>query len=380
MEDTEVKQALENAAWATRVLDEAISFQTAPDFAGLFAAFARSAMRLLDADAVLVSLLDRDRRILRDIAASVAPGASINRIAEEYKVDDFPATAAAIDSSRGFRICITDEDADAAEKKLVSDLGFTCLLLHPLNARNEPIGTVEVYRSGQNDFDDGDVNKLSAIASLSENAYVRILLTKEIEDQYTTMLGALTAALEARDPLTLAHTSRMQDSAIALASLAQLPEDKLIAVKFGAILHDIGKIGIPDSILLKPGPLTADERAIMNTHPDIGVKMIERIPFVSSALPAVRHHHERWDGKGYPDGLKGDEIPIEARIVGVCDSFDAMTSDRPYRAAMSVEEATDQMILCSGSQFDPRAVELFLEILQAGGPDHMRDRVVRFAT
>jgi putative nucleotidyltransferase with HDIG domain len=263
---------------------------------------------------------------------------------------------------------------------LVTDLGFTCLLLHPLKARGEPIGTVEVYRSGANDFDESDVNKLSAIASLSENAYVRILLTREIEDQYTTMLGALTAALEARDPLTLAHTSRMQDSAIALASLAQLPEEKLVAVKFGAILHDIGKIGIPDSILLKPGPLTADERAEMQRHPEIGVKMIERIPFVSSALPAVKHHHERWDGKGYPDGLKGEEIPIEARIVGVCDSFDAMTSDRPYRAAMSVEDAIDQMILLSGSQFDPRTVVLFLEILQAGGPDDMRDRVVRFAS
>ena len=286
----------------------------------------------------------------------------------------------AIDQQKGFRICVSDPEADAAEKNLVSNLGFTCLLLHPLKARGEPIGTVEVYRSGDNDFDESDVNKLSAIASLSENAYVRILLTREIEDQYSTMLGALTAVLEARDPVTLAHTSRMQDSAIALASLAQLPEDKLVAVKFGAILHDIGKIGIPDAILLKPGPLTADERTIMQTHPDIGVRMIEHIPFAQTALPAVKHHHERWDGKGYPDGLKGDDVPIEARVVGICDAFDAMTSDRPYRAAMAVEDVIDQMILLSGSQFDPFLVELFAEIVQAGGPDDMRTRVVRFAT
>ncbi|HET7481571.1 MAG TPA: HD domain-containing phosphohydrolase [Actinomycetota bacterium] len=378
MNDTEVQQALENAAWATRVLDEAIAFQTAPDFAGLFAAFAKSVIDLLEADACLVSLFDPGRRTLRDVAASVAPGATLNRMAEEYSVDDYPATARAIDNNRGFKVSVSDPEADHAERSLASSLGFTCLLLHPLRARNETIGTVEVYRSGHDDFDELDVNKLSAIASLSENAYVRILLTNEVEDQYTAMLGALTAALEARDVLTLEHTSRIQDSAIAVASLARLSQSQVIAVKFGAILHDIGKIGVPDAILLKPGPLTPEERLEMQRHPEIGVKMVEGIPFARPALAAIRHHHERWDGTGYPDGLREDEIPIEARIVSVCDAFDAMISNRPYRDAMSVVEAAEQLRANAGTQFDPLCVRLFLEILEAGGPDHMQERVIRY--
>jgi HD-GYP domain-containing protein (c-di-GMP phosphodiesterase class II) len=137
---------------------------------------------------------------------------------------------------------------------------------------------------------------------------------------------------------------------------------ELSAIRMGAMLHDSGKIGIPDSILRKPGKLTDAEWEIMETHPLKGYEAFKGIGFLDTALPIIRHHHERYDGTGYPDGLAGEEIPIGARIFAVADTFDAMTSDRPYRKAMSTEESVQEIIACSGSQFDPKVVGAFLLI------------------
>ena len=128
------------------------------------------------------------------------------------------------------------------------------------------------------------------------------------------------------------------------------------------LLHDIGKIGIPDGILLKPGPLSSDEWKIMRTHPDLGRRLVERIPFLRGAVPIVYHHHERWDGTGYPLGLRGEMIPLGARIFAVADAFDAMTFDRPYSVAISFEAARKEIARCAGTHFDPNVVENFLKI------------------
>jgi HD-GYP domain-containing protein (c-di-GMP phosphodiesterase class II) len=131
------------------------------------------------------------------------------------------------------------------------------------------------------------------------------------------------------------------------------------------LLHDIGKIGIPDAILLKPGKLTPEEWQIMRRHPEIGKKLIENIPFLKGAVPIVYHHHERWEGSGYPLGLRGEEIPVGARIFAVVDAFDAMTFDRPYSTAVSFEAAKAEIVRCAGSHFDPAVVRSFLRIPDA---------------
>ena len=128
------------------------------------------------------------------------------------------------------------------------------------------------------------------------------------------------------------------------------------------LLHDIGKIGIPDAILLKRGPLTPAEWKIMRTHPEIGRRLVEKIPFLQGAIPIVYHHHERWDGTGYPLGLRGEAIPLEARIFAVADALDAMTFDRPYSRAISFDAAREEIRRCSGSHFDPAVVDTFLTI------------------
>ena len=136
---------------------------------------------------------------------------------------------------------------------------------------------------------------------------------------------------------------------------------------YGFFLHDIGKVGIPESVLCKPGPLTDDEWDIMRTHPGIGAQIVEPIRFLEGAVEIVRTHHERWDGRGYPIGLRGEQIPLAARVFAIADSFDAMTSDRPYRAAMSFGEAFEEIRLGSGTQFDPDIVEVFLDLASEGG-------------
>ncbi|MBI4609553.1 MAG: response regulator, partial [Candidatus Rokubacteria bacterium] len=160
---------------------------------------------------------------------------------------------------------------------------------------------------------------------------------KELQVTYWTTLEALGSALDTRDVGTEAHSRRVHGYALTTARAHGVPEELIKDIEHGVLLHDIGKIGIPDAILLKPGPLTPEEWKIMRTHPEVGRRLVERIPFLRQAAPIVYHHHERWDGTGYPLGLKGEQIPLGARIFAVVDAFDAMTFDRPYSKAISFE-------------------------------------------
>ena len=186
--------------------------------------------------------------------------------------------------------------------------------------------------------------------------------TQNLASAYTQTLEALGAALDSRDVGTESHSRRVHGYSLALAREHGMPDDELADLAHGVLLHDIGKIGIPDAILLKPGSLTPEEWQIMRTHPEIGKRLIEKIPFLHGAIPVVWCHHEKWDGNGYPRGLKGEEIPLNARIFSVVDAFDAMTFDRPYSKAIAFEAATAEIRRCAGSHFDPQVVESFLRV------------------
>ena len=178
-----------------------------------------------------------------------------------------------------------------------------------------------------------------------------------IEGTYNETILALGSALETRDVETQEHSMRVARYTIAFMERLGVTDDEtLTEIKRGAFLHDIGKIGVSDSILRKPGPLSADEWALMKEHPLIGVRMLEGIDFLAGALPIVRSHHERWDGAGYPDGLVGPSIPLEARAFAVADALDAITSDRPYREGRPLIDARRIIASASGTQFDPDAV------------------------
>ena len=183
---------------------------------------------------------------------------------------------------------------------------------------------------------------------------------QELMDAYDTTLEGWAKALELRDQVTEGHTSRVADVTVELAKRFDLKEEDLAEIRRGALLHDIGKMGIPDSILQKPGPLTAEEWTVMHQHPELARRMLESVDFLSDAVEIPFCHHEHWDGTGYPRGLKGEEIPISARIFSVVDVWDALRSDRPYRKAMPDEEAWTWIHKGRGSMFDPRVVDEFV--------------------
>ncbi len=179
---------------------------------------------------------------------------------------------------------------------------------------------------------------------------------------YQTTLEALAIALDTRDSETLGHSVRVAAYTVTVARRMGIVDPELTDIYRGALLHDVGKIGVPDAILRKPGKLNAEEWVEMRKHPEIGDRILQGIQFLDGARPIVRAHQERYDGKGYPEGLKGREIPLGARIFAVVDTLDAMTSDRPYRKAQSYEAAYDEITRFRGVQFDPDVVDAFLKI------------------
>ena len=185
---------------------------------------------------------------------------------------------------------------------------------------------------------------------------------QDLERSYDTTLEAMGDALDLRDEETEGHSKRVTAYTIALARAMGLNAEELRVIARGAFLHDIGKIATPDSILLKPGRLDADEMQIMRQHCQRGYEMVCKIPFLREAAEIVYAHQERFDGKGYPRGLKGEQIPLGARIFAIADTMDAMTSDRPYRKGTSFAIAREEITRCAGTQFDPGIVEVFLQI------------------
>jgi len=185
----------------------------------------------------------------------------------------------------------------------------------------------------------------------------------DLRETYLQTMKALMAVLDAKDPCTHGHSERVARYAVAIGRRMNLPEEDVELLEYVGILHDVGKIGIRDCILKKPGKFTEEEYMEMKRHTDIGSRIIEHIRLLGKGAGWVRHHHERYDGAGFPDGLKGEEIPLGARIIAAADAFDAMTSDRPYKKAYTLEQAKAEMLANSGTQFDPRIVEVFIEYL-----------------
>ncbi|GIW11453.1 MAG: hypothetical protein KatS3mg061_2510 [Dehalococcoidia bacterium] len=188
---------------------------------------------------------------------------------------------------------------------------------------------------------------------------------RELQATYFSTLQALAAAIDARDHYTYGHSQRVAAYAVEIARALGLESTAIETLRRAALLHDIGKIGVPDATLLKPGPLTPEEWATMKRHPVIGEQMIAGLKFLAEAALFIRCHHERWDGRGYPDGLQAEAIPLGARILAVADAFDAMTSTRPYRPALSLEQARAEAERGRASQFDSRVVDAFQDSIRA---------------
>jgi diguanylate cyclase (GGDEF)-like protein len=203
------------------------------------------------------------------------------------------------------------------------------------------------------------------LPSLTGAASTRTTTEKEV----LSIIHTLAATIEARDPYTYGHSRKVSSYAVSLAEAIGMPSEKVAVVSTAALLHDIGKIGIPDEVLNKVDKLEPEAWEMIHAHPKLSTTIVGHVVSLVSCLPAILHHHERWDGNGYPAGLKGDEIPVEARVLAIADAFDAMTSSRPYRSKLSYKKVMQELKHCSGTQFDPKLVDAFLPIALSAAPE-----------
>lgn len=225
-----------------------------------------------------------------------------------------------------------------------------------ITALNHSDDRVAALEAGADDFMSKPVERAELVARV--RSALRLKALYNTLDSAEQVIFSLAAAVEAKDAFTERHTQRVGESARYLGRRIGLPEYALDALYRGGIIHDIGKIGVPDAILLKPGPLNEVETARMREHVAIGEAIVRPLQSAASLLPIIRHHHERYDGRGYPDGLGGRQIPRLARIVSLCDAFDALVNDRPYRARLSTEEAVAVLRAGAGTQWDPEMVDI----------------------
>lgn len=237
--------------------------------------------------------------------------------------------------------------------------GVRSVICVPLLGRSGPIGALYADKLGAEQFAPELAEYAAAFAGHAAAALETAQLYDERERHFRATLETFAKAIDARDPYTAGHSARVTSYSLVLARASGQYAAEFETIRRAGMLHDIGKVGVPDAVLLKPGHLDSHERTLIEAHVMIGYHMLVSMPFLGASLPSIRGHHERWDGQGYPDRLGGTDIHPHARLMAVADSYDAMTSARPYRAALPAAEAARRLRADSGMQFDPAAVELF---------------------
>jgi response regulator RpfG family c-di-GMP phosphodiesterase len=278
----------------------------------------------------------------REDHVSVEPGSVLDR-AHQLKEPQ-------ITNGRGY----LDSLARAENNSQQTQIAVPLLIKESIFGIFHAVGKIQ----GTN-FDQQDLLFLSELAKRASLDLENKYLYDSVFDVLMSTLRSLVSTIEARDPYTNQHSQRVTDFSVLIAEELKCSAEEVDTVRVAGYLHDLGKLGVKDSILLKADRLTFEEFEQIKAHPQIGEAIIAPLGFLPEERALIRHHHERWDGKGYPDGLEGEQIPFLARILSVADSFDAMTSNRPYRPAMSFEKGYEEIVRCSGTQFDPRVVVVF---------------------
>ena len=265
------------------------------------------------------------------------------------------------------------EDHSFVRSALVNGEGFVAYYCTPLTARGQVRGVIEVFHRGPLEKDQEWIDFFNALAGQTAIAVEVSSLFDSLQRSandvtlaYDATIEGWSRALDLRDKETEGHTQRVTDLTVRLARAYGMSDDELVQIRWGGLLHDIGKMGVPDAILLKPGPLTDEEWVSMKRHPTFAFEMLSPIRYLRNALDIPYCHHEKWDGTGYPRGLKGEQIPIAARLFAVVDVWDALRSDRPYRPGWSEEKVRDHIKGLSGTHFDPEAVRLFMQVTESG--------------
>jgi HD-GYP domain-containing protein (c-di-GMP phosphodiesterase class II) len=262
-------------------------------------------------------------------------------------------------------IHLGDDIIDSQERLLLEEASLSSYISVPLTCQVKISAVINLFKKKGNDsFNQSDMELISILSGQAAIAIENAKLFTELEKSHFESMKALAQAIEAKDLYTRGHCDRMVDYALAIADRLGLSDEEKKHLGYGAALHDIGKIGVHEMILNKSGKLTEHEYELMKEHPRMGAEIIKGVDFLSPAAPIVYYHQERYDGKGYPEGLSGEDIPVGARIIAILDTFDAMTSDRPYRKALPMEVSFAELRRCAGTQFDPKIVETLIDIIK----------------
>jgi HD-GYP domain-containing protein (c-di-GMP phosphodiesterase class II) len=239
----------------------------------------------------------------------------------------------------------------------------------PLKTPQRTVGVLNLIRNrDKHPFSNVDLEIINVLASQASISIENVRLYQNIRDNYLKTVRGFALAVEAKDRYTHGHSENVMKYTVVIAKRLGLSDEEIENVKYAGLLHDIGKIGVSELILNKPGRLTPSEFDEIKKHPSLGANIIADVPFLRPLVPMVLHHHEFYDGSGYPNGIKGEEIPFGARILSVADAYEAMTSDRPYRRSLSQQAALEILVNGKGRQFDPLMVETFQDVLRSGQP------------
>ena len=317
-----------------------------------------AAIRLLNAEAGSLILIDQDSG---DMFFEVAIGDKGEKV-KEIRLKKGEGIAGWV-AEKGEAIIIHDVQSDqrffktADKRSTFITRDMVCV---PVKTKDKVIGVLEAINRRNGIFDEEDKEALTSLANQVAIAIENANLYQELREVFYGTAQALAETIEKRDPYTGGHTKRVMNYSIAIGKAIGLSKKEIEDLRLAAILHDVGKIGVRDNILLKEDRLDPEELEKMNMHPQYGADILNHVKKLRDIIPGVRGHHERIDGKGYPDKLKDGDIPTIARIIAVADTFDAMTTDRPYRKAMSSETALEELRKNSGIQFDKDVVEAFI--------------------
>lgn len=322
----------------------------------------KAATRLLDTQAGSLLLIDHETG---DLFFEVALGEK-GDILKEIRLKKGQGIAGWV-AEHGKPVIIHDVGSDprffkGADEK--SDFVTRDMLCVPVRTKKKTLGVLQAINKRHDRFDEEDMEILNALANQVAVAIENANLYKELKEAFYGTAQALADTIEKKDPYTGGHTKRVMEYSIAIGRCLGLTEAELENLKLSAILHDIGKIGVCDSVLKKEGKLTKEEYENIKKHTSYGFEILDHVKQLEEVVPAVRWHHEKYDGTGYPDGLAGTDIPLSARIIAVADTFDAMTTDRTYRKAHSREAAFEELQRHADEQFDKRVVEALFTALK----------------
>ncbi|OGO19829.1 MAG: hypothetical protein A2Z15_00295 [Chloroflexi bacterium RBG_16_50_11] len=318
---------------------------------------------MLNAEAASILLFrDNDQELYFEITSG-----PVGKALRQVKLNTQYGIAGQV-ARTGKPLIVNDVTRSANFHKIIDDTtGFSTksLVCAPLSVRRKILGVLEVLNKRDGSvFGEDDMAAVVSVANTAAMAIENTKLHQTVLDAYKNTVTTLAAAIDAKDHYMRGHSIRVMEYSLKAGASIYLAYDEMEALEYAGILHDIGKIAIDSSILNKPGSLSPGEWEIVRAHPVIGAELLKGIPFLEKASELVLYHHERYDGTGYPDGLRGEEIPMGARLISVADAFDCMTIESSYRAALSTALAVKELNDCSGTQFCPKAVQALISGLR----------------